>query len=171
MATEEETPRGSCCAKMVPSAHRVRPGVPDREERATPAFDVRRVPAVALSFMNDDHHLEACLVNELVNVLERHRAGDAGKGTVVEAIEALVAHTAEHFRREESAMEGAGFPSFALHAAEHDSVLAELRAEARLFRDGGDTTRLAAYLGGLPGRFVRHIQSMDAAAARFLAAR
>jgi hemerythrin len=137
-----------------------------------PLVDVRHIPAVALSFMNDDHHLEACLLNDLADAIEHHRAGRAAPGAVVERFERLLAHTREHFAREELAMEEADFPPYPMHKAEHDRVLAEMEAEERAFQQRGDTARLWAYVSeAVPAWFVQHIQSMDLVTSRFVAAR
>ena len=132
--------------------------------------DVHRIPQVALSFMNDDHHLEACLLNDLVDALRDH--GEAGrKAAILECLDALLDHTREHFAREEAAMEDAGFPAYAVHKAEHDRVLDELKAEARAFQARGDAARLSAYVcDTVPAWFVEHIQSMDLVTSRFVAA-
>ncbi len=133
--------------------------------------DVHRIPPVALSFMNDDHHLEACLLNELDEALAQYR-GRAGKAVVLERLDAVVAHTREHFAREEAAMEETGFPAYVVHKAEHDRVLDDLQAEARAFRDRNDAARLAANdREDLPTWFLQHIQSMDLVTSRFVAAR
>jgi hemerythrin len=135
-----------------------------------PIIDVRHVPSVALSFMNDDHHLEACLLNEVADALERHRAGHGSVGAVLERLDALLAHTREHFGREEAAMEEAGFPPYPVHKAEHDRVLEDMEAEARAFHDKGDAARLWSYVTeAVPARFAKHIQSMDLATSRFVA--
>lgn len=133
--------------------------------------DVRRIPQVALSFMNDDHHLEACLLNDAVEVLDRHRAEGSSKGAVLEKVDALLDHTREHFAREEAAMEESGFPAYPAHKAEHDRVLEELKAEARAFQVRGDAARLSTYLREtVPTWFVQHIQTMDLVTSRFVAA-
>ena len=133
--------------------------------------DVHHIPPVALSFMNDDHHLEACLLNDLADALEQHRIRPA-KAAVLQRFEALLGHTREHFAREESAMEQSGFPAYPVHKAEHDRVLDELQAEGRAFRDGCDAARLSTYVREtVPAWFLQHIQSMDLVTSRFVAAR
>src|SRR3990172_10630589 len=123
--------------------------------------DVHHIPPVALSFMNDDHHLEACLLNDLAEALEQHRIRPA-KAAVLQRFEALLGHTREHFAREESAMEQSGFPAYPVHKAEHDRVLDDLQMEARAFLEHGDAERLAKYVGGpVAAWFLQHIQSMD----------
>jgi hemerythrin len=79
-------------------------------------------------------------------------------------------HTREHFLREEALMREARFPTYAAHKAEHDRVLAQMDAEARLFRAHGDSARLSRYiLDALPEWYVAHTRTMDVSAARFVA--
>ncbi len=137
-----------------------------------PIVEVRHIPPVALSFMNDDHHLEACLLNELGDAIERHRAGRAATPAVLERLDALLDHTREHFAREEAAMEECGFPAYAVHKAEHDRVLSEMSAEGRAFQQSGDIARLWAYVSdAIPAWFVQHIHSMDLVTSHFVASR
>jgi hemerythrin len=137
-----------------------------------PILEVRHIPQVALSFMNDDHHLEACLLNELADAIEQHRAGRATAAGVLERLDALLAHTREHFAREETAMEESSFPPYPMHKAEHDRVLGEMKAEGRAFQQGGDAERLWAYVShAIPAWFVQHIHSMDLVTSRFVASR
>jgi hemerythrin len=137
-----------------------------------PLVDVRHVPSVALSFMNDDHHLEACFLNDLAEGIEEHRAGRASTGTVLERFDALLAHTREHFAREEVVMEDTRFPPYPVHKAEHDRVLEDMTAEAHEFQHRGDAERLWRYVSEtVPAWFVTHVQSMDLVTSRFVAAR
>jgi hemerythrin len=137
-----------------------------------PVVDVRHIPSVALSFMNDDHHLEACLLNELAEVIEEHRGGRAPAGDVLRRFEALLAHTREHFAREEAAMEDTQFPAYPMHKAEHDRVLDDMQAEERAFHDHGDAARLWRYVTEtVPAWFTAHISSMDHVTSRFVAMR
>jgi hemerythrin len=137
-----------------------------------PLVDLDAIPQVALPFMNDDHREEARLLNELADALGAHGDGRATAQAVLQAFEALHAHTRDHFWREEEAMQRTGFPPFAIHKAEHDRVLAEMEEEGRSFREGGDAARLWAYVSeAIPAWLVGHIQTMDLMTSRFVAAR
>jgi hemerythrin len=137
-----------------------------------PLLDVRHLPAVALSFMNDDHHLEACLLNDLAEAMTEHVAGRVAAADVLELLDTLLDHTREHFAREEIAMEEAGFPPYVIHKAEHDRALAELAAEGRDFAHGGDAKRFLAYVSrAVPAWLLHHIQTMDLVSSRFVASR
>lgn len=130
------------------------------------------LPHLPVAFMNDDHAREASLLNDLEAALAANAGGDESLALVVERLSILAVHTREHFLREESMMRQTRFPAYALHKAEHDRVLAEMDAEARRFRQGGDAARIARYLfEALPAWFADHIRTMDLVTARFAASR
>ncbi len=132
--------------------------------------DLESIPRVALGFMNDDHREEARLLNELADVVSKHRCGGASVAEVLERFAALDAHTRAHFVREEAAMQRTGFAPYPVHKAEHDHVLLEMEGEGRRFRERGDAERLWIYVSqAVPAWFTGHIASMDFVTARFLA--
>ncbi len=133
-------------------------------------IDVERLPQLPVAFMNADHLREARLVNAVEAALDAHRRGEGTLAAVVEQLSLLAVHTREHFTREETAMREAGFPAYPAHKAAHDRVLADMDAEARAFRDGGDGERLSRYLAeALPAWFANHVRTMDTVTAAFLA--
>jgi hemerythrin len=135
-----------------------------------PLVDLAQLPRVALAFQNDDHDHEAFLLNVLADAIERHRGG-AAREELLPRVDALLAHTRDHFEREDEAMRRTGFPAYPVHHGEHQRVLAEMEAEARAFREQGDVERLWTYVSeGIPGWFVHHIRSMDAVTGQFVAA-
>ncbi len=135
-----------------------------------PPIDPGVVPLLPVPFMNADHAREVRLLNELEAALQAHARGEGSLATVLERLSVLAVHTRDHFLREESMMREARFPGYAVHKAEHDRVLAEVDAEARLFRDGGDAARLSRYLfEALPAWFLRHLRTLDEVTARFTA--
>jgi hemerythrin len=131
------------------------------------------LPELPVAFMNEDHHRELALVNDVEDALAAHgRGADGGFDTVMAKLALLAVHTREHFLREEAAMREARFPAFPVHRAEHDRVLAEMDREARLFRERGDAGRLSRYLSeALPAWFRGHVRTMDVVTADFLAER
>lgn len=137
--------------------------------RAMAEIDLERLPQLPIAFMNADHAREARLVNEVEAALDAHRRGEKTLAAVVEQLSVLAVHTREHFMREETAMREAGFPAYPVHKAAHDRVLADMDAEARAFRDGGDGDRLSRYLAeALPAWFANHVPTMDTVTAAFL---
>ncbi len=137
-----------------------------------PSIDPSQLPLFSVAFMNADHAQEACLQNEIEAALSAHRRGEGTLGAVLEKLSVLAVHMRDHFLREESLMRQARFPAYPVHKAEHDRVLAEMDAEARAFRDGGDGARLAKYLfERLPAWFAEHVRTMDTVTARSSAVR
>jgi hemerythrin len=131
--------------------------------------DLEAIPQVTLPFMNDDHREEARLLNEVGEAVQGHAKGKVPVETVLQRFEALLAHTQEHFGREEEAMRQASFPPYPVHKGEHDRVIEEMESEEAHFRETGDTARLWGYVSGaVPAWFVGHIQSMDAMTAGFV---
>jgi hemerythrin len=136
-----------------------------------PYVDASQLPALPVEFMNTDHEQEFRLLEALGDALAARRDGGTLE-PVLAQLALLAVHTRGHFQREESAMREAGFSGLAAHRAEHDRVLAEMDAEARRFREGGEAAALERYLlGTLPGWWMSHIRVFDAAAARHLAER
>ncbi len=79
----------------------------------------------------------------------------------------LVAHTADHFGREDRWMASTGFASENCHSTQHKVVLAVLREGARLAREG-QVQVLRQMADELATWFPRHAQTMDAALALHL---
>jgi hemerythrin len=135
-----------------------------------PLVDLDGIPQVALPFINQDHREEGRLLNELQGALSAHRAGGP-REPVLERFEALLAHTRDHFGREEAAMQRAAFPPYVVHKAEHERVLEEMEAEGSRFVQAGDTERLWRYVSAaMPEWFLSHIQTMDYVSAQFVSA-
>ncbi len=133
-------------------------------------IDLEHLPQLPVAFMNADHVREGRLVNEVEDALDAHRRGEGTLAAVVEKLSLLAVHTREHFTREETAMRESRFPAYPVHKAAHDQVLAQMDAEARAFRDGGDGGRLSRYLAeALPAWFANHVRTMDTVTAGFLA--
>jgi hemerythrin len=132
-----------------------------------PALDPKQLPQLPVAFMNTDHAQEARLLNEIGGALSAQRRGEGTLGAVLERLSVLAVHMRDHFLREESLMREARFPAYPNHKAEHDRVLAEMDAEARIFRERGDGARLSTYLFEvLPAWFADHVRTLDLVTAR-----
>jgi hemerythrin len=133
-------------------------------------IDPERLPQLPMAFMNADHAREVRLVNAVVAALTANRGGAGTLAQVLEQLSLLAVHTRDDFLREETAMREAQYPGYPAHKAEHDRALAQMDAEARAFRDGGDAERLSRYLAeALPAWFLGHIRTLDAQAAAYVA--
>jgi hemerythrin len=136
-----------------------------------PYVDSSKVADLPLPFMSDDHAEEFRLLEHLGEALGANGAPPA-LDAVLERLAVLAVHTREHFLREEAAMRTAGFSGYASHKAEHDRLLAEMDVQARRFRERGDAATLRRYLFDVvPGWYLHHTNTMDLAAARFVAER
>jgi hemerythrin len=137
-----------------------------------PAPALADIPQLPLAFMNADHAQEIRLIRDVDEALSANRRGEGTLDGVIARLALLAVHTREHFLREETAMREARFPAYPVHKGEHDRVLAEMDAEARLFREHGDVARLSRYLFEVvPAWFVNHIRTMDAMTASFVTER
>ncbi|BAU49187.1 hemerythrin [Sulfurifustis variabilis] len=131
-----------------------------------------QIPKVELEEMNVVHYEEVELLITLLNRLDAVADGELAPETIDTSLETLIEHMRAHFAREEQQMVGAGFPAHPAHKAEHDRVLAEARSIYDAWRSDRDERTLARYLERtLPAWMIHHITTLDADAARFLAAR
>jgi hemerythrin len=132
-------------------------------------IDPDQLPRLAVPFMNEDHAEEARLLNAAADQAEAFGAGRSSADQVAAALESLYQHTRMHFTREETAMVEASFPAYSFHQAEHVRILGELGEAERRFREAKEAAPLLSYLGSLPPWLGKHIQSMDAVTARYVA--
>jgi hemerythrin len=80
----------------------------------------------------------------------------------------LKRYTRKHFQTEEKYQRESGFPGYALHKAQHDSFLQEVRLlEARYARDGGNTVLYVSIIRFMGDWLRNHINLMDVAAASY----
>lgn len=136
-----------------------------------PYVDPKKVADLPLPFMSDDHAEEFRLLERLGEALGSDGAPPSFDA-VLERLALLAVHTREHFLREEGAMRAARFSGYLAHKAEHDRLLSEMDEEARRFREHGDAAALRRYLFDvIPGWYLHHTNTMDLAAARFVAER
>lgn len=114
--------------------------------------------ALGLPFMDDTHHEFVDLLSAVVN------APDDG---LLPAWQTLIAHTDDHFGREDEWMKNTRFSSTNCHSTQHNVILQVMRE--------GDKRGLAGELGVVRQMahelgiwFPQHAQSMDAALALHL---
>ena len=111
-----------------------------------------------LPLMDDTHR-------EFVDLLAQAEA--AADEALPALWDALVDHTAEHFRREDDWMRATRFASGNCHAVQHKVVLQVLR-EGALNAGRGDLAPARQMIRELAIWFPQHAQSMDAALALHL---
>ena len=114
--------------------------------------------ALGLPVMDETH-------KEFVELLARAEAADDASLPAV--WEELVAHTADHFRREDQWMLATGFAAGNCHSVQHKVVLQVLREGLQAARTGqlGPVRRMIEELAVW---FPQHAQTMDAALALHL---
>ena len=113
---------------------------------------------LGLDFMDATHR-------EFVELLAH--AAQAPDEQLLQAWQDVIAHTEDHFGREDKWMQDVAFPPGGCHTTEHDSILAVMREGAKRGTAGnlGLVRQLAGELGVW---FAGHAQSMDTALALFL---
>lgn len=113
---------------------------------------------LGLSFMDDTH-------KEFVDLLARAEAAD---DTALTALwEELVAHTADHFGREDEWMLATGFTRGNCHSTQHKVVL-QVLGEGLVAARTGNLAPARQMIQELAVWFPQHAQSMDAALALHL---
>lgn len=114
--------------------------------------------ALGLPFMDDTHH-------EFVDLLAT--VADASDDELLSAWRTLIAHTDDHFGREDQWMQDTRFSSGNCHSTQHHVILAVMREGDKRGQAGElDVVRQMAHELGT--WFPQHAQSMDAALALHL---
>ncbi len=119
-------------------------------------------PALALGDARiDDTHREFV---EMVNAV-----GDAADETMLATIDALIAHTEEHFGQEQRWMAATEFPPTHCHLDEHAGVLEAMR-ETRIYVADGKYNVGRVLANELAAWFKSHAATMDSMLAQWLKA-
>ncbi|MBF0267411.1 MAG: bacteriohemerythrin [Alphaproteobacteria bacterium] len=113
--------------------------------------------SIGVRALDDDHRHWVELINKFHDAQER---GDAAQ--VIEAnIDALLAHTKEHFGREEALMNKSGYPGFTKHKASHDLTLAKLNELTERRKTYGETIDQKLLIDFMKNFFIGHVTSED----------
>ncbi len=97
---------------------------------------------------------------ELLDRVEAVREADAA--TVLPVFDALIAHTTEHFAREDAWMQANGFASENGHSLQHTQVLGVLQEVRKRIVEQGQVQLLGELLPGLIQWFDGHARAADA---------
>ena len=92
---------------------------------------------------------------------------DTGANDYLARLDAMIAHSIEHFEQENRWMDAFDFPPAGCHVREHNTVLGVLR-DVRERVAGGDAELGARLAEELPQWFEHHVANMDTALAEFL---
>lgn len=114
--------------------------------------------ALDLPLMDDTHR-------EFVALLAQ--VDDAGDADLLDTWQALIAHTDDHFGREDEWMKNTRFASSNCHSMQHEVVLKVMR-EGLARGQSGDLATVRQMASELGIWFPQHAQSMDAALALHL---
>lgn len=115
--------------------------------------------------MSGEHQVQVGLFRALARAI-RDNAAERRK---TEILEQLIDYTDLHFASEQLLMRLHAYPQFDAHVAEHDRLMRDVQALRRLFEEG-DEARALELLETLDAWLTRHIQGMDQAFARYMAA-
>ncbi|MEA3302006.1 MAG: hemerythrin family protein [Pseudomonadota bacterium] len=131
---------------------------------ATP--DCSTIPQVALDFMNTVHCEELTLVQSISSLLD---ADTPDNTHISQLLEQWIAHTEQHFSRENHYMEEYRFPAFPVHAQEHEAALQQIREVQQQWDQQQNLESLKQYVQhDWPDWFKNHISTMDFITAQFL---
>ncbi len=135
----------------------------------TPVLDPTAIPQVALPLMNDTHQEEVELINQLGSLLEAGLQGTPDEAAIGEKFQQWIAHTREHFARENELMQEYRFFAYPMHSGEHEQVLNHLEKLYQQWQENKDIPALAKYVFEIwPEWFAGHVNSMDTVTAQFL---
>ena len=130
--------------------------------------DCADLPQVAMGFMNRVHCDELDLVNALLLSLG---GGDAKQKAEIERkLDDWLAHTIEHFAREERLMQEHRFPPYPVHKQAHEQALETLKSVQQQYLETGDSAALEHYIKAQWWPWLQqHLSTMDLVTANFLA--
>ncbi len=118
--------------------------------------------------MNEDHEHARQLLERMMTLVSEPGTDNGELGKTCRAFHE---HNREHFGREEAAMQATGFPPFPVHQSEHINALNWLDSLAgQAEADPGSEALRRAIVEELPAWYLRHIQTMDAVTANWIAA-
>lgn len=104
---------------------------------------------------------------ELLDRVEAVRGADAA--TVLPVYDELIAHTTEHFAREDAWMQANGFAAENCHSLQHTQVLGVLQEVRKRIVEQGQVQLLGELLPGLIQWFDGHARAADAGLAAVIA--
>lgn len=134
-------------------------------------IDKNDLPVVAMEFMNDVHHEDVDIINELYSFILDYEsdASSENENKIDQKYEEWFEHTVNHFKGEEVEMEQKGFPPFLFHKGEHDNALSTMDNIYKMWQGSRDISVLKNYFTDtLPAWLTNHIQTMDTVTAMFL---
>lgn len=122
------------------------------------------LPQIEMEFMNIVHCEELQLVSKLVGLIEAQAQAD----DITQKLDDWLAHTREHFEREERLMNEYRFPPYPIHKMEHEQAIDALTAAQKNWLDSRDSDALLNYIRQEWRNWLQqHIMTMDTVTAHF----
>lgn len=112
--------------------------------------------SVGVKMLDDDHKKLIKLLNQFQTAYDYH-TGEAFERT---ALDELVDYTKYHFEREEGLMQELGYPDFAAHKAQHESMIREVSGFVQAYEMDGHEA-LDGVVNYLKGWLINHINGTD----------
>lgn len=135
-----------------------------------PVVDKSSICVVEVESMNQIHHEEADMLNELDELMQQYLAGGTNDDALAAKLDAFMQHMTAHFQGEEVQMQAISFPPYPIHKSEHDAQIALAKQKISDWKQSGELAPLGEYLRvELPQWLDQHIATMDKVTARFLA--
>jgi hemerythrin len=135
-------------------------------------LDANTIPHVDIDFMNDTHAEEVEMVITLGNLIMLNMQADTQtadeKQTITHALENWLQHTKAHFSTENELMKEIQFPSYPMHAGEHESTLEHMTIIVEQWKLNHDIKPVEKFVfSEWPTWFEEHISTMDMMTAKF----
>ncbi len=131
-------------------------------------FPADQIPPIAVASMHQTHLEEVELINRLGRALQAD-ATEQSRVQIDAALNEWLAHTREHFERENRLMQEHGFFAYDMHAGEHERALQQLsELVAAWHRDGNRSVVEQFIFKQWPQWSTEHVSSMDHVTAQFL---
>ncbi len=103
---------------------------------------------------------------DLLLMVEKELSGAADPGRLASLLDQLIEFTDIHFMSEQVLMRERAYPGMRAHEEEHSELIEQLRSFQKRIEAAGRTLT-AADVAALRGLVIQHIQTKDAAFARF----
>ncbi len=113
--------------------------------------------SVGIDDFDREHQQLIAMLNDLFDAVQAGRGRDA----LGEILNRLIAYTETHFAHEEDLMRRSGYPGFAAHKREHDTLTRQVRDLQQKYHSGATTMLSTQVLTFLKDWLMTHIQGTD----------
>ena len=120
--------------------------------------------SVGVTQFDDEHKKLIVLINDLFDAVQAGR----GRQALGAVLDELVDYTKTHFAHEEHQFKKAGYPAFAEHKKEHDTLTKQVIDIQRKYHAGATAMLSMEVMSFLKSWLVNHIQGTDSLYTAFL---